>query len=165
VCQHLIEQYHGLLQWYPWLRRYKVIRACIRAVVNKGCPSRIYGFIDGHFSPFSRPMSRQHMFYSGHKKPHGMVYQAITTPDSLVSSLFGPSISRSNDWGMYKDSRVAYRLHRIMPTGSNRQLLYLYGNPAYYLSHGVISPYGPRKQISQHKRRFNKDLSSHRIAV
>jgi hypothetical protein len=105
------------------------------------------------------------MFYSGHNKLHGMVFQAITTPDGLVSSLFGPFISRSNDWGVYKDSRVAHRLHRMMPAGGNRQMLYLYGDPAYHLSHGVISPYGPRKQISQRKRRFNKDLSSHRIAV
>jgi hypothetical protein len=29
----------------------------------------------------------------------------------------------------------------------------------------MISPYGPRKQISQRKRRFNKDLSSHQIAI
>jgi hypothetical protein len=58
-----------------------------------------------------------------------MVFQAITTPDSLVSSLFGPFIGRSNDWGVYKDSRVAPRLHRMMPVGSNRQMLYLYGDP------------------------------------
>jgi hypothetical protein len=87
-----------------------------------------------------------------------MVFQAITTPDGLVSSLFGPFISRSNNWGMYKDSRVAHRVHRMMPAGSNRQMLYLYGDSAYHLSHGVISLSGPRKQISQRKRRFNKDV-------
>jgi hypothetical protein len=94
-----------------------------------------------------------------------MVFQAITTPDGLVSSLFGPFISRSDNWGMYKDSRVAHRVHRMMPAGSNRQMLYLYGDSAYHLSHGVISLSGPRKQISQRKRRFNKDVSSHWIAV
>jgi hypothetical protein len=39
----------------------------------------------------------------------------------------------------------------MTPAGGNRQMLYLYGDPAYHLSHGVISPYGLRKQISQRK--------------
>jgi hypothetical protein len=53
----------------------------------------------------------------------------------------------------------------MMPAGGVRPMLYLYGDPAYHLSHGVMSPFGPRKQISSRKRRFNKNLSRHRISV
>lgn len=53
----------------------------------------------------------------------------------------------------------------MMPAGRNRPMLYLYGDPAYHLSHGIISPFGPRKQISKCKRDFNKTLSRHRISV
>lgn len=65
---------------------------------------------------------------------------------------------------MFNASRVPRRLRRMMPIAGNRTL-YLYGDPAYHCSHGVICPFGPRKQISARKRRFNKKLSSHRIAV
>jgi hypothetical protein len=167
VCQHLIEQHHERLQWHPRLRQYKHLRALARrvAATKPRCGGRIWGFIDGHFTPFSRPESNQHMFYSGHKKLHGMVFQAITTPDGLISSLFGPFVGRTNDWGMYNASRVPRRLHRMMPADGPRPMLYLYGDPAYHLSHGVMSPFGPRKQISSRKRRFNKTLSRHRISV
>jgi hypothetical protein len=132
-------------------------------MVNCGCPGRIWGFIDGHFRPFSRPASREHMFYSGHKRLHGMVFQAITTPDGLTSSLFSPFIGRTNDWGMFNASRIPYRLHRMMP--ASNKMLYLYSDPASHCSYGVVCPFGPRKQLSRRKRRFNKELSAHRITV
>jgi hypothetical protein len=98
------------------------------------------------------------MFYSGHKRLHGMVFQAITTPDGLTSSLFGPFIGRTNDWGMFNASEIPYRLHRMMP--ASNKMLYLYSDPASHCSYSVICPFGPRKQLSRRKRRFNKELSA-----
>jgi hypothetical protein len=103
------------------------------------------------------------MFYSGHERLHRMVFQAITTPDGLISSLFGPFTSRTNDLGMFNASRVPHRLHRMMP--ASNKMLYLDGDPAYHYSYGVICSFGLRKQLSRRKRRFNKELSAHRIAV
>jgi hypothetical protein len=163
ACQHLIKQHQERTLWHPRFQQYKVLRAYARAMINCGCPGRIWGFIDVPFTSFSRPVSRQHMFYSGHKRLHGMVFQAITTPDGLISSVFGPFIRGINDWGMFNASRVPHRLHRMIPVSN--KMLYLYGDPAYHCSYGLICPFGPRKQLSRRKRRFNKELSAHRIAV
>jgi hypothetical protein len=53
---------------------------------------KIWGFIDGTFIGFCRGIDaeRQHRMYSGYYKGTGMKWQAIVTPDGLVSSLSGP---------------------------------------------------------------------------
>jgi hypothetical protein len=130
-----------------------VLRRFARTLADKGYLGRIWGFIDGHFCPFSRPAKRQRVFFSGHKRLHSIGFQTIVTPDGLMSSLVGPFVGKTNGWAMYIASRVPRRSRKMMGLGTpwRRRQLWLYGDPAYYLSFGIIAPFGPRKRISRKK--------------
>ena len=99
LAVHTAQQFGGLLAWHPRLWSYNCLLAFGDAVgryTNLG-GQRIWGFIDGTFRPFCRPTEGQETWYSGHAKAHGMKFQAITTPDSLVSSLIRPFSGPIND--------------------------------------------------------------------
>ena len=71
------------------------------AIHHMGGGSCFWGFIDGTLNATCRPVLDQEEFYSGHKRKHGYKYQAIVTPDGLVSSLMGPFIGKwwnIQDW-------------------------------------------------------------------
>src|SRR5438552_1056204 len=76
--------------------------------------------------------------YSKYYKDHGMKWQAIVTPDRLVSLLIRPWPGLANDWTMVNKSKV---LNKCRTAYSNRQRLYIYGNPAYINAFGIIEPY------------------------
>jgi hypothetical protein len=70
-----------------------------KAVERKGGCENIWGFVNGTFCPMSRPLHYQTQchVYSGHKKLHGLNWQAITTPNGLISSFIGPYEGLTND--------------------------------------------------------------------
>jgi hypothetical protein len=74
-----------------------------KAVHDAGGVEGVWGFVDGTFWEYYRPTGNeeQRLVYSGHKKFHGNNYQAIVTPDGLVSLLTGPFMSSTNDWTMW----------------------------------------------------------------
>ena len=126
-------------------------------------PALIWGFVDGSFRGFYRSEDNQQMHYSEHKDYHGYHFQGVVTPDGMVSSLFGPDWGRVNDWQLFEISGVQNQIRSIFQQEPGRKKLYLYGDdPAYNDGYGIFCPYteatGPR-----HK--FNKDMSSARIAV
>jgi hypothetical protein len=101
VCQHLIEQYHGLLQWHPRLRRYRVIRACARAVVDEGCPSRIWGLsmATSRHSKGLRAVSiyyiqgiRSYTEWCFRRLPRQMAWSAACSVPSLADPTIGACI-------------------------------------------------------------------------
>jgi hypothetical protein len=169
VCLHLVAVHGERLRWHPRLRQYTVLRSFARALASKRCPSRIWGFIDGHFVPFSRPKKNQRWYYSGYKKVYRMNWQVIVTPDGLMNSVIGPFEGKANDWGMYSSTRISRRLERMMgsserPRACSRRMLYLYGDSAYNLTTGIVGPFGPGI-VSQCKSDFNTSLSAYRISV
>jgi hypothetical protein len=169
VCLHLVATHRERLNWHPRLRQYKVSRRFARALAREKCPGRIWGFIEGHFVPFSRPKKGQRWYYSGYKKCHGMNWQVIVTPDGPMNSVMGPWEGKANDWSMYTDTRVARRSERTMgsseqPRQRPRRMLYLFGDSAYNLTNGVIPPFGP-SVVSAQEESFNSNLASLRISV
>ena len=104
-----------ILRWHPQLtqQRMGVFAAAIEAA--GGC-GRIWSFVDGHFRGFCRPGGGQRVqqrLYSGHKRAHGINWQAITTPDSLVSSLTGPFAGPVNDWAMWQRSGCEDAIRKV----------------------------------------------------
>ena len=99
VVGYLVQEFKGLLQWHPQLT-YEQMQVYAKAVeAISDCP-RIWGFVDGTFRGFSRPGASneaQRRAYSGHKRQHGQNFQAIVTPNGLVSSLIGPFFGPTND--------------------------------------------------------------------
>jgi len=66
------------------------------------------GFIDGTFRGFQNPSMSdlQTFMYSSKNKATGMKWQAIVTPDGLISSLIGPWEGKAHDWRMFQESSV-----------------------------------------------------------
>jgi nuclease HARBI1 len=103
--------------------------------------------------------------YSGYCKDHGMKWQAIVTPDGLISSLHGPYPGPTNDWTIVHNSKV---LDKCRTVYGNRQRLYIYGDLAYVSAFGIMGPYqhpGGRHALPHNEHEFNVALSLVRILV
>jgi hypothetical protein len=103
--------------------------------------------------------------YSSYYKDHGMKWQAIVTPNGLVSSLCRPYSGPANDWTMVQDSGVLDRCRQVY---SDNRRLYIYSDPAYIGAFGIMGPYqhlGGRHALPLNEHQFNVALSSVRISV
>jgi len=167
VVQHLLHQFGTLVRWHPRLRHYNNLRRFARAVYRHGSCGYIWGFIDGHFVETCRPVQHQRRAYSGHNKAHGLKFQAITTPDGLISSLEGPYEGRDNDWRMFKEGDARRHLEKMLSRPGRRKV-FLYGDPAYRCYNIIVSPYHHhlgRAHLSEEQRNFNARLSRTRVSV
>lgn len=92
-----------------------------------------------------------------------MKFQAVVTPDGLISSLTRPWQGRTNDWLQWTESVVPVNIRQL---NEGRRQLYLYGNAAYHLRDGILAPWN--RDLAQRNpalEEFNNRLSSVRIAV
>ncbi len=163
---YLYNRFLGMLYWHPLLT-YDRMRVFAAAVEEVGGAEDIWGFVDGTFRGYSRPQGQedQQLVFSGHKRLHGQKYQAIVTPDGLVSSLTGPWPGPVNDWSMWRRSGCPERLREVI---QGHKILYLYGDPAYRSSYGVACPWTDprgRRFLPADKQAWNRALSSVRISV
>ena len=88
-------------------------------------------YIDGTANEICRPFIDQQESYSGPKKMHAFNYQAIVTPDGLLSSLMGLYIGKRGDLGMMQLSNLENYLRDMNQRRSIEERLFLYGDPAY----------------------------------
>jgi hypothetical protein len=115
IVRHIVDTFRGFLAWNPRLNDYERLRRFGRAVGRRTGlgGERVWGFVDGTFRPFCKPIRDEHLNYSGHKRRHGFKYQAIATPDGLVSSLSGPYRATENDWSILGQSGVLERFREV----------------------------------------------------
>jgi hypothetical protein len=106
------------------------IQSYTNSVSNLGGVRDVWGFIDGTMRAICRPMQNQHLYYSGFKKYHAIKFQAVTTPDGLISYLAGPWHIFKGDWGMYMSSGQQQQLRTINAAQNTEERFYLYGDPA-----------------------------------
>jgi hypothetical protein len=172
---YISRRYHDILQFHPRLRNYERLRAFGAAVGRRSQygGDLIWGFIDGTFRPFCRPGQDQHLHYTGHKRRHGLRFQAICTPDGLISSLDGPWLARYNDWRIYNESQLTERFREVRSVPSfaadtnslqiynGRDTLFIYGDPAYHHAYGVV----PTRRITRAEQELNAAMSRCRISV
>jgi len=165
ALQHLVDRYKDLLEWHPMYSSYEKLRIYARTInaigdIGDDC---IWGFIDGTFKSFCRPGRNQREFYSGYKKAHGQKLQAICSPDGIIGSISGPYSGKVNDFTMVLQSGIEKRLDKVF---EGKEILYIYGDPAYKALTYIIGPYLKSGRIlSREKKQFNTRLSGVRISI
>ena len=107
--------------------------------------------------------------------------------NGLISSLYGPEIGPKGDWKLWQNSGLEEILRRIFRASSHplRQpstdsstsselllreewkILYLYGDPVYAPSFGILGPYraGGRRSLTAQEQATNIKMSSYRIVI
>lgn len=151
MVTYLYKRYHKKLEQdfqrlaLPQIKEYE-------ASIAQACPGTygIWEFIDGTVRPVARPLVDQEDYYSGHKGYHEVKYQGIVIPGGLISSLYGPDFGPVGDWKLWKECGIEQYLRALFKgsrddAGRDDPMLYLYGDPAYSLSYGVIGPYSSRR--------------------
>lgn len=145
VIIHLVTRYRVRMQWDEARLSQETLLRYSEAVFQAGGGRNIWGFIDGTMRAICRPKENQRLFYSGYKKCHAIKFQAVTTPDGLMSHLAGPWEGRVGDYRMYLDSGLQDRLRAVnrneVGVDDEERRLYLYGDAAYGLSYGCMSAY------------------------
>jgi DDE superfamily endonuclease len=163
VVEYLFLRYKGIIEWHPTItyERCRFFAAKLEHQSRTKTPG-IWGFLDGTFRVICRPTTGQRIFYSGYKKKHGFKYQALVTPDGILSSLMGPFEGRINDNNMYSQSGLESRLHQLF---DGREPLFIFGDSQYDSCFGVLSPYKRFTELSANQKRFNAELAWSRISV
>jgi len=140
-------------------------------VHQAGGGSNISGFIDGTMQAICRPKQNQCLYYSGYKKCHAIKFQAVTTPDRLISHLSGPWLGNVGDFQMYLESELQEKL-RVVNLDENgvddkEQRLYIYGDPAYSLSYSCMSAYKalPSRPLNPILSEINAQMSALCVSV
>lgn len=161
TIQHLMHRYRKILTWHFTLNHAKV-HYFARVLRKYGDCGVIWGFVDGTFRRFCRSKYGQEFDYSGYKG-HGFKWQVIVTPDGIILSLDGPYLAAANDCTMFRQSPVPGKIDEFWP--ADGQELYLFGNQAYGVIKGVMSPFCGGVKLTGAKRTFNHRMSSIRISV
>jgi DDE superfamily endonuclease len=114
TLQYLDRRYRSLIEWHP-LITYERIEYWSKCLREAHGAEGIWGFIDGTFTGFCRASdnSEQRRDYSGYKKGHGMKWQAISTPDGLIVSLYGPYRGATGDALMVEKSQLEHKLRLV----------------------------------------------------
>ena len=124
----------------------------------------IFCFIDCTVRGCARPLYGQEAIYGGHKKKHGLKYQALATPDGLIVCLFGPDASRNHDLRMLADSAMLQRIEELQ-AGTGREWL-IYGDPAYVPGQALITGFNRMERASDAaKDWFSKSLNADRTSI
>lgn len=162
--EFLVNRYREKLYWDHERLTYEQLKIYSTAVAHKGGVNGIWGFIDGTMRAICRPLANQYWYYSGYKKCHALKYQAAITPDGLISHLVGPYMGSWGDWEVYNHANLDLVLRNLY---HNQERLYLYGDPAYYLSYRVIPPYKalPGVPLNPVLQEINAHMSSLRISI
>ena len=170
VCNYLNNRYEQRQFWDEQRLTSMTLTNYCNAIQAHGEPSgKIWGFIDGTHKFICRPkknVADQRYFYSGYKKDHTMVFQGVTTPDGLISSISGPFEGRMSDWGIWVESKLQNKLlaHAFKANGEE---IFLYGDGAYTLQRGILGSYraAPNTELSAQQKFFNTSMSRRRICV
>ena len=168
TINYLSDRYRSMLFWDRRRLALDKLRQYAVSVENAGGVARIWGFIDGTQRQICRPSTMdQRVFYSGHKKSHTIQFQAIVTPDGLVSHLGGPFEGTAGDWKMWRETGVEEVLRELMGELAAEDQVVLYGDPAYTNSFGITGAYRASRgrPLTDHQKAANTHMSTLRAAV
>lgn len=134
------------------------------AVYNKTRRYRnCWGFIDGTVRPICRPVRGQMLVYSGHKRVHGLKFQAVAIACGLITHIWGPELARRHDAFMLARSGLLHQL-RAMAERTGRTYC-LFGDPAYPLTPYIQCGLKGAVLTAQQQQQFNAEMSASRVAV
>lgn len=86
----------------------------------------------------------------------------METPNGLIANMFGPVEGRRHDAFILSASGLEYQLRQFVQ--ANGDPFVVYGDPAYGLSHNIISPFRGA-QLSIQEEEFNRRMSAVRTSV
>ena len=139
---------------------------CADSITNAGAPlDSFVGFIDCTKIKMTRPGGHgglQRSCYSGHKRFHCLIYQAVTTPDGLLFNLYGPEVGRRHDLTLLRQSGLQDSLQNCLHI--NGRQFYIYVDAAYVLKPWLQVAF-PRAGASLERQILNTRMSGVRIAV
>jgi hypothetical protein len=162
---HLFLRWKHLFEFRPSFHSPERLSHYATCIAAAGSPIKdIWGFIDGTFVGICHPQEDQGAAYNGHKKHHGLKFQAVITPDGLLAPVFGPVEGRRADGGVLEMSKLEdiCRSHAHRPDGGQ---LFLYGDPAYGVSDTILSGVHRVGDLSEQERTFNYSMSQLRQSV
>ena len=110
VGEHIIASFRDLLFWDSTRLTQETIAEYASAIEREGGVKGVWGFIDSTMRAICRPEENQEPYYSGYKKCHAVKYQAIRTPDGLISHIVGPYTGRESDWMAYQNPGLVLKL-------------------------------------------------------
>lgn len=160
---------NGLQHWAPLCEAFH--EAVVRVSGVDDGVRRIVGFVDGTFRKTARPSGAhaiQRAVYSGHKRGHGLHFQAVVLPNGIIADVFGPITGRHHDGFSFRRSRVEHKLEMLnalaLPErGQDQRPFALYGDAAYAESRVVERPTQFAPDDARIRR--NAAMASARVAV
>ena len=159
---HLSRRYRPMLRWHPLYTKEKAEHFAEILDKHGGC-GVIWAFVDGTFRGFCRSKHAQQMDYSGYKG-HGFHWQGVVGPDGILFSLTGPHLGPDNDNKLLAESGVLQKIQEFWPEEGDE--LFLFGDQAYGVIKGIMSPFGgDRRTIPEPEVFFNDQTSSIRISI
>ncbi|ETP47412.1 hypothetical protein F442_06545 [Phytophthora nicotianae P10297] len=162
VCEHIARRCAPLRDgdWTRISSRLDEYTSAVR--VNRGELRNVWGFIDGTIRRIGKPLgnAEQHALYSGHKRCHGIKFQSVTTPDGIISHLFGPAEGRLHDLTLLDASG----LEETIQNDQRFDGYLLYGDPAYGHTDVFASPFD-RIGATREESEVNASMSRVRITV
>lgn len=157
VIEHHLHRLQSLSQ--PWLDHEQFAAA----VLARGAAcDNVFAFIDGTLKHTCRPRKNQKEVYSGHKRHHGLKYQAVQCPNGLVCHAYGPSLGKVHDSTMYRESGLDDLLQQVQ--GNNGRQLAIFGDAAYALRPYLYTPY-KGAVLTPAKQEFNNAMQPVRLCV
>ncbi|CAH3122950.1 unnamed protein product [Pocillopora meandrina] len=135
------EHNHRITQWNDTLLNPALLETYAPAIWQNCSPlHNCFGFTDGTVGPTCRPDQNQEIAHNGHKRVYGLKYQSVALPNGMMANMYGPVEGTRHDSAMLADSGLLDDLeqHAFSIT---RELMALYGDPAYPLRVHLQVPY------------------------
>lgn len=124
----------------------------------------VMGFLDCTVRGTSRPLYGQEAVYNGHKKKHGLKYQATGFPDGLLQGLYGPIQSRRHDSRVLVDSGLQQTLETCQQQSGVQWLIY--ADAAYNNTQTIMSGFDRvQRANNQEMEWLTKSYNAQRTSV
>eukprot|EP00039_Didymoeca_costata_P003012 m.64492 g.64492 ORF g.64492 m.64492 type:complete len:398 (-) comp11655_c0_seq1:22-1215(-) len=99
--------------------RHHVFRDAIQNKMAELHPSppalQVSAFVDCTIRLCARPTDHQEAMFNGWKRGHCLKYQAVVTPDGIISSLYGPFIGKDHDRRVLSETQLKEKWEAILP--------------------------------------------------
>jgi hypothetical protein len=164
MIEYLYNKYAQKIQFDQSRMTNELLQIYVNAIEAKtGLPLNVFGFIDGTLRPTARPSEMQRAAYNGHKRVHGLKFQAVNAPDGLIVHMDGPHIGRRHDARILRESGLIQKLENLQDIEEG--LTYrVYGDPAYSSNRYTLSPFRGAN-INDQEQAFNTTMSRVRESV
>lgn len=163
VVDFIYKKWKHLLGFHESRFSIEQLRRYAEATHDFGCPlDGCVGFIDGTMRPCARPQLHQRHLFSGHKRQHGVKFQAIVTPDGIVSHLGGPFTANRHDAAILTQSGLLPFMEQQFR--DDKRNFCLFGDAGYPISAHLVCPF-KGASLTEDQRAFNVEMSRSRICV